>query len=152
MIPNSESAAELDAELKLDEGDRLYAYDDATGARIVPGYTMKGNVTAGTGTNLQFLYPEEDAFLLHNREQKAVASLTSSLAWFGTLDPVRRDAIIDLYYNVPSFVRWPKFTGFCAAGDWDKASAELLATQPWASQVGLRASRIAAKLKAGTLA
>ena len=145
-----EDQAQLDAELSTDEGNIAYAYDDATGARIVPGYTVKGNVTAGVGTNLQFLYPEEIAFLLHNREQRAIKALLAALPWFASLDSIRSNALVDLYYNVPAFVKWTHFTGFCAAGDWPSAASELLATQPWASQVGQRAVRIANALRAGS--
>ena len=147
MTPEQNS--QLDAELILSEGDKLFLYDDANGARIVPGYTLKGNPTAGTGTNLEFLWPEEDAYLLHNRERRAQLALIAALPWYTSLDYVRQNALVDLYYNVPAFVKWPHFIGFCAAGDWSNAAAELLATQPWASQVGQRAVRIANALRAG---
>lgn len=146
-----EDQAQLDAELSVEEGNIAWAYDDATGARIVPGYTVKGNVTAGVGTNLQFLYPEEITFLLHNREQRAIKALLVALPWFGALDAVRSNALVDLYYNVPAFVKWPRFTGFCAVGDWNSAAVELMATEPWASQVKGRSVRIADALRTGAV-
>src|SRR5665213_2518426 len=139
----------LDAELVNDEGDKLYLYDDATGSRIVPGYTLKGHPTFGIGTNAEFFYPEERDFCLHCREKKATDVLTAALPWFTTLDPVRQNALIDLYYNVPGFIHWPHFIGLAASGSWFGAAAELENTHPWIDQVKQRGHDIAARLRTG---
>jgi GH24 family phage-related lysozyme (muramidase) len=147
-----EQQASLDAELTLAEGTKAFAYDDATGSRIVPGYTVRGNVTGGIGINLQFLYPEEVTWLLHNRERRAIAVLNGRFPGFPTLDPVRQNAIIDLYYNIPAFLKWPNFMGYARAVDWPAAADELLATYPWIDQVGQRGVRIASELRTGVVA
>lgn len=140
---------QLDIELGQDEGDLLYLYDDANGARIIRGYTVKGTPTFGVGVNATFIYPEERDFCLHFREQKADSALRVALPWYAALDEVRQDALIDLYYNVPGFVHWEHFTGFAATGDWQNAAAELENTHPWIDEVKSRGLRIAAILRTG---
>lgn len=139
----------LDAELKRDEGEKLFAYDDSDGSPIRPGHVVKGNVTAGVGINLSFLYPEESIWLLHNRQDRAISELKKHFLRFDSLDEVRQRAITNLYFNVPKFLTWPRFMRFCGASDWEKAAGELENTHPWIDQVGARGYRIAAMLRTG---
>lgn len=139
----------LDAELIRDEGERLYLYDDADGTPIKAGTTVKGIPTCGVGCNLTFLYPEESRWLFHNRLDRALADLTRSIGWFESLDDVRQRALANLYFNVPVFLRWPRFMDFANKRDWLNAANELENTHPWIDQVGSRGHRIAAMLRTG---
>ena len=42
----------VDAQLVIDEGDRNFPYDDATGRTLIRGDTLKGNITVGIGRNI----------------------------------------------------------------------------------------------------
>lgn len=139
----------LDADLKRDEGERLYVYDDATDTAIKPGTTVKGNPTLSIGVNVLFLHPEESRFLYVNRRDRAIQDLTNRAPWFSTLDGVRQRAIVNLYYNCPEFLHWPKFTGFIASADYAAAADELENTHPWIDEVGARGHRIAVLIRTG---
>lgn len=142
----------LDVELIRDEGEKLFAYDDADGSPIKTGHVVKGVVTAGVGINLTFLYPEESRWLLHNRQDRAITEISRKLSWFEDLDDVRQRALTNLYFNVPAFLTWPHFMGFASKGEWDAAATELENTYPWIEQVGARGHRIAAMLRTGKAA
>ncbi len=140
---------QLDRELIAAEGEKLYAYDDEDGSPIKCGTTVKGTVTCCVGINATFFYPEESLFLLHNREDRAVAELTRKLPWFGALDEVRTRALVNLYFNIPRFLGWPHFTAFLNKADWANAAASLENTHPWIDEVGARGHRIARMLRTG---
>lgn len=141
----------LDAELTEAEGRVSYLYDDFDGARLVKGSTIKGVPTLGVGINALFFYPEEIDWLLHNREKRAIASIVADITGFNDYDDVRKRALVDLYYNVPGFLKWPRFMRFVVARDWVSASSELENTHPWIDQVEARGHRIAAALRTGVV-
>lgn len=144
--------AALDRELTEDEGRKLFAYDDADGSRIKSGHTVRGVITGGVGCNLEFLYPEESDFLLHNRQDRSISDLTRLVPVFGALDDVRQRALVNLYFNVPGFLHWPRFMGYVSTMEWDKAAGELEVTHPWIDQVGARGHRIVLMLRDGVRA
>lgn len=138
--------------LKQEEGLRLCAYDDATGATILPGTRVAGNPTIGIGTNLApgaGITEVEADYLLINRLRSAAGD-AATLACFNRLDDVRRLALIDMVFNMGlgKVKTFTTFLGLLAAGNYAAAGQDLLGTL-WARQVGQRAQRIATIIQNG---
>ena len=76
------------AELTRDESCRLVAYDDATGAPIKPGTTVKGHCTIGVGRALDArgISPAEAQYLLSNDIAAFTLGLQRAYPWFNGLD------------------------------------------------------------------
>ena len=146
---------QLFADLERDEALRLVAYQDTVG-RWTIGYGHAEGVKEGD----RWTYNEAiDA--LHEDVAKAVAELDAELPWWRNLDDVRQDVMAELAFNMGVGVApcpaHPNGTGlqefvntlhFIATKDFARASANLLLSK-WATQVGARATRLAAMLKTG---
>ena len=150
--------------IRQDEGRRLYLYDDATGARIVPGYTLVGNPTIGTGCNVSTIDEDEDAWLFHHRYARAWSAVVRLLdgdenTRFRMAEP-RLAALENMAYNLGEG-GLGKFKGMFSAihaGDWGRAAAEVLWTDPdaetlqptpYARRLTKRAHRNAEMLRTG---
>lgn len=141
--------AALDAELRRDEGEKLFVYDDASATAIKSGVTVRGVPTISIGVNLLSIDQEESTWLYQHRRDRTIQTVTNLLPWFSSLDDVRQRALVNLYYNVPAFIHWPNFMGFCEKQDWESAASELENTEPWINQVGARGHRIADMIRTG---
>lgn len=85
-------------QLELHEGRRRFAYMDTV-----------GKITVGIGRNLsdKGLSDDEIDYLLANDVKECITDL-QSFPWFQALDPVRRNVVIDMRFNLgPS-----RFRGF----------------------------------------
>lgn len=147
-----EVADALRAELILAEDKRLLVYDDATSKLIIPGTLVKGNPSIGVGRNLsgRGLTDAESEYLLANDMDALQADLAPLLPWLDTLSANRQCAVYSLYFNTSlgnprRFVTagWPHFLRQMQAGQFDAAASNLETSQPWASEVGARATRLA---------
>lgn len=142
----------LEAQLDLEEGDKLLIYDDATGKPFKRGDTLKGNLSAGIGLNLMIPFdPAELAFMEQNRLAKGRALLVG-YAWYSDQDEVRQVALADIAYNigVGGLLHWPHFLAFMAAKDYPSAVAEIRSDELWTSQVGPgRAGRLETMIETG---
>ena len=93
--------------------------------------------------------------LFYNDILQCEEDLEASLPWFAALTINRRVALISLYFNmdlgdVQGFLRgWPNFLSQMAAGQYEAAATNLETSQPWASEVGARAVRLAALVRSG---
>lgn len=85
------------------ESDRAFAYDDKTGARLIAGHVLQGNLSLGVGRNLSAkgIRPAERDLLLANDMADA---MRDAWALFGAallrLDPVRQAALADMAFNL----------------------------------------------------
>ena len=155
MNPTTE--AQLRQELRGDEGEVLRVYDDATGHPIGPGTLVKGNPTIGVGRNLsgRGLTTAESETLLTNDMLCCEQELGPSMPWVSTLSPGRQTAIYSLYFNtglgnpLRFEAKWPKFLQQMQTGDWQGAATNLETSEPWATQVGPRAHRLAELVRYG---
>lgn len=149
--------AKLELELRGDEGERLKVYDDATGLPIGPGSVVKGNPSIGVGRNLsgRGISRAESQNMLDADCDQCAADLGPHLPWVTTLTAGRQTVIYSLYFNVGLgnplrfLARWPHFLAQMQAGQWEAAASNLETTQPWASQVGPRAHRLAELVRYG---
>jgi lysozyme len=154
---NPITRAQLEQELRGDEGERLRVYDDATGKPIGPGSTLIGNPTIAVGRNLsgRGITAAESAYLLDNDCTQAESDLSTPCGWISNLSAARQTVIYSLYFNVglgnPNrfLAAWPHFLGQMQAGQFEEAATNLETSQPWASQVGPRAKRLADLVRSG---
>lgn len=73
--------------------------------------------------------------------------------WIASLDPVRRDVLYEMAFNL-GVAKLQKFKNTLSAvrrGDYEAASAGMLASL-WATQTGSRAQRLAKAMKIGVRA
>ena len=138
------------ASLRADEGLKLDAYDDATGAVL---RAPRGNATIGYGTLLP-LRPEEADYLLQHRLDLTLAELVPDLSTtysitFANLPDDAQIALGDAAYQLgaPRLMEFRRMLGAVHAGDWQKAADEVLRSR-WDRETPRRCERVAARLRA----
>lgn len=130
--------------LRRHEGVEKYAY------RCSAGY-----LTIGVGRNIDpedglGLSEDEIDYLLQNDITRVTGELEKEYPWFLTLDPVRRDAVIDISFNLGA-TRLRLFKNALAAmkkGDYTTAASEFLDSR-WADQVKGRATELVEMIRTG---
>jgi lysozyme len=96
------------------------------------------------------LSDDEVQYLLENDIERVIKELSSEYPWFNGLDDVRKDAIIDIGFNLGA----TKLRGFRRAltameeADYNAASDEFLDSK-WARQVGSRAVELTEMIRTG---
>lgn len=154
---NPITAAQLRAELHGDEGVVLKVYDDATGKPIGPGSVVRGNPSIGVGRNLcgRGITMAESESMLSDDLAACETELSTPLPWVTSLTPGRQTVIYSLYFNVglgnPSryLAKWPNFLKQMEQAQWEVAAKNLESSQPWATEVGPRAHRLAELVRYG---
>jgi len=133
--------------LKRHEGVETHAYE-----------CSEGKVTVGVGRNIDQkggmgLSEDEIDYLLQNDIERVIKELASEYTWFNGLDDVRKDAIIDIAFNLGA----TRLRGFrraltaMEAGNYTEASTEFLDSR-WAKQVGGRALELTDMIASGEYA
>jgi lysozyme len=91
---------DLEKDLVRFEGYRGRVYDDATG--FPPEKTWQGKLTVGYGWNIEdtTLPPEIAKLILRHQVSVTVLQCELSFAWFKTLSPNRKRAVVNLAYNM----------------------------------------------------
>lgn len=132
---------ELIRSVKLHEGFRSNAYQDSVGVW-----------TIGYGTNLQTLtdFPEGFAEFFLKRELVNCAYALSQRGVWKELTQTRREVLIEMAYNlgVKGLNGFRNMWAALDRGDYDKAADEMLDSK-WARQVGVRAIRLANRMRKG---
>jgi lysozyme len=127
--------------VKLDEGLRLTPYIDTV-----------GKMTIGYGRNLTDtgIRQSEAAVMLENDLNDTVANLTQAHPLVLTLSATRQIVLANMAFNLglPRLNRFTKLWEAIGKGDFTAAAKEMLAST-WATQVGLRAARLAAEMENG---
>ena len=122
------------------------------GSKNKPYKCTAGKLTIGVGRNLDDLGLSEDEidYLLINDVNRVVKELGTAFPWFSELNEARRDALIDICFNIGM----PRLKGFTNAlsamseGKYTIASLEFLDSR-WAEQVGQRAKTVAGMISTG---
>ena len=140
MVEAPKLSEELIESVKHHEGYRSKAYQDSVGVW-----------TIGYGTNLQVL--EVDS-------KVATKWLMDELEWCaGQVDKIegiqhisakRRDVLVEMAYNlgINGLRKFRRTLNFIRASAYEQAAAEMLDSK-WASQVGMRAERLAERMRIG---
>ena len=135
------------AMLKRHEGVESHAYE-----------CSEGKITVGVGRNIDSdggigLSDEEIDFLLQNDIERCIVELSSEYDWFTDLDDTRKDAMVDIAFNL-GITRLRLFKRALAAmaeGNYKKAATEFLDSK-WAKQVGGRALELTDMISSGEYA
>ena len=133
--------------LKRHEGVETHAYECSA-----------GKITVGVGRNIDQdggigLTEDEIDYLLQNDIERVMLELVSEYDWFNDLDDVRRDAMIDIAFNLGQ-TRLRLFKRALAAmeaGKYKDAATEFLDSK-WAKQVGGRALELSDMISTGEYA
>jgi len=115
----------------------------------------KGHWTIGIGRNVDIngglgLSDKEVDFLLEQDIERVIKELSYEFGWFSDLDDVRRDAMIDISFNLGA-TRLRKFVLALDAmerADYQTASKELLDSD-WSRQVKGRSIELASMIATG---
>jgi lysozyme len=134
---------DLIEQLRIDEGVRAKPYRDTV-----------GKLTIGVGRNLDDVGLADDEIdLLLANDVKRTQDALARFPWFTALDPVRKDAITNMAFNlgVAGLLHFPTMIHCLSAQDWAGAAAAM-ADSLWAKQVGARAARLEQQVLTGEAA
>jgi len=143
----------LKAALYRDEGIRTKVYVDCCGKSWREcSCKTKGFLTVGVGRNLDAVgvsMVEADLMLDHDLT-RTTADVLTYIPWSGQLDEIRREALINLAFNVGigGLLGFTKMLAAMKRGDWATAASELLDSK-YRKQVLLRAERLAKQITSG---
>ena len=121
------------------------------GLRLKPYLDSVGKLTIGIGRNLddRGITKDKALYLLKNDIENSIQDL-KTFRWFDGLDQVRKEALIDMMFNLGRY-RFNKFQKMIKAleeKDYLKASQEMLNSK-WREQVGHRAIELARMIESG---
>ena len=135
--------------LSLHEGVRLKAYDDATGKTVMPGDTVRGNVSIGIGRNLigNGISTREMKALLKNDIARA-RKLAERYKWFSAMNPPRQAVIVSLIFNMGNIDSFVRMRAAIAVKDWETSAVELLDSK-YSRDVGDRCLILSDMLRSG---
>jgi lysozyme len=129
--------------LRLHEGVRYKVY-----------LCSEGYETIGVGRNISEgglgLSKDEVDYLLVNDIKRVQDELTRSYSWFARLDDVRRDAMVDICFNI-GLTRLRGFVNALAAmsrSQYEIAADEFMDSR-WSQQVGNRAVEVTDMIRTG---
>ena len=155
MRPSSMAALRNERYGKLLEMLKRHEGEVKTNGRHVAYKCPEGYWTIGVGRNIDpengiGLSDEEVNFLLENDILRVIKELSSEYPWFNDLDDVRKDAMIDIAFNLGA----TRLRGFrralaaMEAANYKEAATEFLDSR-WAKQVGGRALEVTDMIASG---
>ena len=128
-------------DLIRDEGLKLKPYEDTV-----------GKLTIGVGRNLDDvgITKEEALALMRNDVKQCIRELERSLPFFRFENQVRKDALVNMCFNLglTRLLRFKKMIAAFENRDYEEAAKQALDSK-WARQVGARSARIARLIKTG---
>lgn len=128
---------------RVNEGCSLKCYKDSRGNwTIGVGHLLTGPVDDWTQSQA-----DEQ---LRADLQSAANALTVHAPWWTNLDAVRAGVLLDMEFNLgPKFLKWHHTLGYAQSGAYEMCGNEIMASQPWASQVGNRSIRNGVQMQTG---
>ena len=114
-----------------------------------------GYETIGVGRNISEsglgFSDDEIVYMLNNDINRCREELATEYFWFNTLDVVRKEALIDLSFNIGQtrLRGFVKALGYMAENNFEKAGEEFYDSR-WAKQVGDRALELCQMIKSGS--
>lgn len=115
------------------------------GKKNKPYRCTENYLTIGVGRNLETvgLSDDEIYYLLKNDITRCHDQLNSTFSWYKDLDPNRKDALINLCFNlgIGTLSKFKKALEAMEAKDYELAATEFLDSK-WAKQVGQRAIEV----------
>lgn len=104
--------------------------------------------TVGYGHNLTVPLTERAMTQILMDDIAFATAVCHSLAYWPTLSLVRRNAVINMVFNLgfPGFMKFKNMNAAMLVGDYERAAREML-DSTWANQVGDRAKRLAQQIR-----
>lgn len=122
------------------------------GLRLNPYLCTAGKTSIGYGRNLddKGITMQEAEQMLFNDIEDITTRLSHRLPVFHKLTPTRKDALVNMAFNlgVAGLLKFKKMIAALEADDYNLAAAEMLDSQ-WAKQVGNRAGELARQIRTG---
>ena len=140
-------------QLKRDEDNRIYVYDDANGKAIVPGSVVVGHPTIGIGRALdrQGLSDGERSYIFANDIVRVRGALEEHFPWALGLSDARQGVLLNMIFQMGAegLTEFRSFLQACIKGDVDAAHDAMLDSK-WAKvQSPQRATRLSIQYKTG---
>lgn len=134
----------LEDQLRRDEGEVLYAYQDHLGYWTI-GIGILIDKRKGGG-----ITKEESSYLFQSRLRKMKAELIQKLPWVDTLDEVRQGALLNMAFQmgVEGLLTFVNSLELVRKGEYAAAASNMLKSK-WAEQTPNRAYRITQQIKNG---
>ena len=131
-------------QLKRHEGAETHAYKCSSG-KLTIGVGRNIDPEGGIGLSM-----DEIEYLLSNDILRCIKELSTEYPWFGDLDEVRQEAIINIFLNLGAtkFRLFKRALSAMEEGDYETASTEFLDSR-WAKQVGGRALELTDIIRSG---
>jgi len=122
------------------------------GVKLKPYRCTAGKLTVGIGRNIEDngISMGEAEILLRNDINNSYKELSSLFSWFDPLDNVRKDAMLNMHFNMgtPTLLKFKKSLAYMAIKDYDNAADEFLNSR-WAKMVGNRAIEVTSQIRTG---
>ncbi len=137
----------LEQQLIRDEGCKLLPYQDTVGLWTIGVGHLLGKTCPPQYVN-GITQQQADEWLEEDIADKANQLINYN--WFANLDDVRKNAIINMAFNlgVNGLLHFPSMIHYLSIDDWDNAATEML-DSVWAGQVHNRANRLAQQITTG---
>jgi lysozyme len=137
--------ADLNRQLRSDEGERSCAYKDSLGLLTIGVGRLIDSSKPGAG-----LRPDEISYLLNNDIDDRISSLTRALPWFQNLDDARQGCLVNMAFQMgtPGLLAFKNTLEMVRVGKYEDAAAEML-NSAWAQQTPQRAKRLSDQMKTG---
>ena len=130
--------------LRKHEGVETHAYK-CTANKTTIGVGRNVDPDGGIG-----LSNDEIDFILANDVRRVNTELVDTFKWYKSLDTPRKDAMMDMAFNMglPRLKQFKKSLAAMAKADYELAAAEFLDSR-WARQVGNRAITVTDMIRSG---
>ena len=125
------------------EGERSHVYKCSVGMETI-------GIGRAIGAGGLGLSDDEISMLLANDVNRVIDELSASFPWFLELDEVRRDAIIDICFNlgITKLLNFKNALNAMDIEDYKSASMHFYDSR-WAKQVGDRADELCEMIRTG---
>ena len=134
----------IEEQLRLDEGEKLSAYQDHLGFWTI-GIGRLIDARKGGG-----ITKEESSYLFQNDLKRKRDEVRRALPWFDKLDEVRQGVLLNMAFQMGTqrLLGFKNTLAMVEAGDYEAASRGML-NSLWARQTPNRAQRLARQMAIG---
>lgn len=134
----------IEEQLRLDEGEKLSAYQDHLGFWTI-GIGRLIDARKGGG-----ITKEESSYLFQNDLKRKRDEVRRALPWFDKLDEARQGVLLNMAFQMGTqgLLGFKNTLAMVEAGDYEAASRGML-NSLWARQTPNRAQRLARQMATG---
>jgi lysozyme len=131
-------------QLRVDEGEKLYAYQDSLGYLTI-GIGVLIDKRKGGG-----ITQEESEYLFLNRLWGKIKELDQRIPWWRTLSEARQGVLLNMSYQlgIDGLLGFVNTLKMVEQGSYE-AAADAMLKSKWASQTPQRAERLSNQMRSG---